>query len=188
MVTPRHDRERDQRSAASRSIQLHPELARVAVLYQSLIQDHLSGRIDSNTATVRARELVARDDNGVRWTINPRDGGWLREDRNGTWVPAEPPTSGIAQLSPWELSQTRNPDDSISYQAVDHPGTGSSLAGSTYRRDRRRPTRRTFERPRWLYPGLMALAVILASYVLLVSCSDPGPLAVGPGPTVPAGR
>lgn len=87
---------------------LHPNLARIAATYQQILGRHSRGEITLTTAHGEIRELVARDDEGVQWTINPRDGGWLFLSRNGQWMPADPPRSGFATMTPHDLRGMNN--------------------------------------------------------------------------------
>lgn len=153
-------------------IELHPNLARIAVSYQDIAKSYANGSIDAATATVRARELVARDDTGVMWTINPRDGGWLRCLHNGTWVPGEPPREGFANLTPWQLYGTGGPDHSLSYTAA------KDSSGATWQIARNRELVSNANRPRWVYPVLLVVAAATMAFAALAS-ADNGEAATG---------
>ena len=147
-------------------IELHPNLARIAVSYQDLAKNYANGVIDASTATVLARELVARDDSGVMWTINPRDGGWLRCLHNGTWVPGDPPRDGFANLTPWQMYGTSGPDHRLSYAAK------SDSNNSTWQIARNRERLEHTERPRWVYPVLLVVAAVTLAFAALASADD----------------
>jgi hypothetical protein len=153
-------------------VTLHPNLARIAVAYQDLVQAYASGLVDANRASVMMRELVARDDEGTQWTINPRDGGWLRCTVWGEWVSANPPQNGFATLSAWELSGTKGADQALMYASVDAaPVVG--YKGLTAEKAQRVQAHRQSERPRWLYP-VMVLGAIGFLLVIWLGKMDDG--------------
>jgi hypothetical protein len=167
-------------AAPAPTVTLHPNLARIAVDYQRVCERLARGELDVTVANTEIRALIARDDEGVAWTINPRDGGWLYWARRGEWVSAEPPRSGLASLSPHDMyapqHATDNPDRELTFRAVDD--AGSTLRGSTRRTAE---AERPGPRPRWLYPtAAAAAAVLLAVFALMVldrsSGSDDMPL------------
>ncbi len=107
---------------------LHPNLARIAATYQQILGRLSRGEVDLVHAHSEIRDLIARDDQGVQWTINPRDGGWLFLSRNGSWMPADPPRSGYATITPHDLRELNNehvvaynPDWDITLQKVEQP-------------------------------------------------------------------
>jgi hypothetical protein len=105
---------RDLRTVRAVENTLHPNLARIAASYQQILGRHSRGEIALTIAHGEIRELVARDDEGVQWTINPRDGGWLFLSRNGQWMPADPPRSGFATITPHDLREMNN-QHAVSY-------------------------------------------------------------------------
>ena len=164
-------------------VTLHPNLARIAVAYQDLVQAYASGLVDANRASVLMRELVARDDEGVQWSINPRDGGWLRCTVWGEWVSANPPQHGFATLSAWELSGTKGADQALMYASVDAaPVVG--YKGLTAEKAQRVREKKQSERPRWVYP-LMVLGAIGFILVIWLGKMDDGK-SVSNGSTIPA--
>ena len=164
-------------------VTLHPNLARIAVAYQDLVQAYASGLVDANRASVLMRELVGRDDEGTQWTINPRDGGWLRCTVWGEWVSASPPQSGFATLSAWELSGTKGADQALMYASVDAaPVVG--YKGLTAEKAQRARSEKQSERPRWVYP-VMVLGAIGFLLVILLGRMDDG-TGVTNGSTIPA--
>lgn len=156
------------------TVSLHPNLARVAATYQRICERFARGELDSVSAGVEIRELVARDDEGVQWTINPRDGGWLYLSKMGSWAPGVPPTSGLATLTPHDVStgasgaKRYNPDDDITWAKADDDA-GDGLRGVTRRSAYQPP--REIRRPRWLYPTVAALAVCVAIVLALAALS-----------------
>lgn len=160
-------------------IELHPNLARIAVSYQELAKNYANGVIDAATATVRSRELVARDDAGVMWTINPRDGGWLRCLHNGTWVPGEPPRQGFANLTPWQINGDFGPDYGLSYTERD------SSSAVTWQIARNQERLENVSRPRWMYPILLAVAAVATAFAALAIADDGD---VSTGVTIPEAR
>jgi hypothetical protein len=144
------------------SLQLHPNLARIAASYQDLVSIYATGRIDASVASVRARELIARDDLGVLWTINPKDGGWLRCVRDGSWVPDVPPTAGYATLTASHLSGGHNDDASLMFSNVG-PATFRQTTVSAQARERRD----SFSRPGWIYPLLVGATLVVGLFTML---------------------
>jgi len=101
---------------------LHPNLARMAARYDEIFQRWSSGHIDATQAKTEIASLVARDDEGVLWSINPVTGGWLRKNLNGEIVEGTPPTYGLATPTAHDISSNPNsfnPDNRISFHAVD---------------------------------------------------------------------
>jgi hypothetical protein len=83
---------------------LHPNLAVLAADYDAIYDQWRLGQLDSREAKQRLARLVARDDEGVLWRLSPEDGRWLRQTRDLTWVPGEPPTAGVPSLTGWDVS------------------------------------------------------------------------------------
>lgn len=147
---------------------LHPDLARIAERYQRIRSQQLQGQMSAARAAQALAELVARDDTGTMWQINPRDGGWMYLGRDGRWKPGEPPKSGLATATAFSLDRAAghaprwdNPDHAITWtepQDVTDPWA-LAVHGD-------RPTR-TYTRPRWLYPLLVTVAVAAAAWLML---------------------
>jgi hypothetical protein len=113
---------------------LHPNLARIAAAYQQILGRLSRDELDLVHAHSEIRDLIARDDQGVQWTINPRDGGWLFLSRNGEWMPATPPRSGFATMTPHDLREMNgetpvayNPDWDITLTKVE-PAVRTALS------------------------------------------------------------
>ena len=127
---------------------LHPNLARIAAAYDQLTLSCSRGEVDLASVHTRIAELVARDDEGVMWRLDPESGGWLRATLSGTWVPGSPPTWGLAtptahDLTPEHVRRAQlpgsdpaayDPDTFITHTPVDLTKVGDgTLAGSTLR-------------------------------------------------------
>ena len=115
---------------------LHPNLARLAAAYDDITQRFARGQLTATQANSAIMALVARDDEGVHWSIDPSSGDWLRRTRTGDLVPGTPPSYGVATPTAHDLTHDSggfNPDQHITFHAVDEgmlvaPG---SLAGTT---------------------------------------------------------
>lgn len=103
---------------------LHPDLARIYVEYQNICADYYSGRLSEESALGLIAKLRVRDDQGVFWGLSP-DGTWLRTTRTGQMVPAPPPTTGFAAVTPYSVSpygnDPQNPDRLIAKPDVRVP-------------------------------------------------------------------
>jgi hypothetical protein len=169
------------------TITLHPNLARLAERYQRICGRVQRQELDPAGANREMRDLIARDDQGLAWSINPADGGWLYWSRAGTWVPGQPPAYGLATLTAHDLtggrSRAANPDDALTLRA--YTAADGTLEGSTRRAA---AASRTSRPPRWLWPALVAVGVAVALFVAAAAIDrttpDP-PLA--PPPTMPVG-
>lgn len=84
---------------------LHPNLAATAAAYRRLHHEWASGQITHTEARARIAALVARDDQGVQWRIDPGTGQWQRQLRDMRWETAEPPTYGVQTLTAADVSQ-----------------------------------------------------------------------------------
>lgn len=135
---------------------LHPDLARVAVAYDDIVERHSRGAITAAEAQRAIDSLVARDDNGVQWKVDSLTGRWKFKDASGSYSFGQPPESGLAGLTPWQLGAGHgaDPDDRILMQEISSPAAGgesrSGRAGSSRA---------------WLAALLLLLAV--AAFVLL---------------------
>ena len=178
---------RQNRETVQGAIRLHPNLARIAAAYQDLTNAYAAGRVTSQQAALFARELVARDDEGTQWTINSRDGGWLRFTRSGEWVSDTPPSQGVATLSAWDVSDASGPETAISYQTVGHPAAGAAtgLRNATHRYARRQRDLSSMSRPRWVYPIFVTVALGAVLWVGLVALDDGKPVFGSSAQTLP---
>lgn len=151
---------------------LHPNLARLAAAYDQICSRWSRGELNAADARGQISALVARDDNGTHWTINPTDGNWQYRTRTGEWRAGDPPTFGYATPTAFELTRESgafNPDNRISFYEVDesllYPPT--SLAGSTRRSEHPEPER--FVSRFLATPTQRVVAVLLALVLLLLA-------------------
>jgi hypothetical protein len=163
---------------------LHPNLARLAASYQQILGRLQRNEIDLPHAHVEIRELVARDDEGVQWTINPVDGGWLFLSRSGEWRPSPPPESGFATITPHdlrhaagELPVSYNADWDLQMERVEDVGTG--LKGSTRRRNSSGQIA-----PGTPWKWIAVGVVVLIGLLLLATAVRVKPEMIAPGPIV----
>lgn len=101
---------------------LHPNLAKSAAAYDELHERLERGQVSSSAAIKEAAELIARDDEGVRWRIDPTVGGWTRETLDGAWVVDTPPSYGLATTTPHDLtpnSRAFHPERYVELGGVD---------------------------------------------------------------------
>ena len=100
--------------------ELHPNLARIAAAYDDIVARHGRGELSAAQAQRAVAALVARDDNGVQWKIDELTGRWKYRESSGEYVPAQPPSSGVASLTPWQAGPGYgdNPDDRIVFTEV----------------------------------------------------------------------
>lgn len=167
---------------------LHPALARVAVAYDELCMQWSTKQITGTEAKARMHELVARDDTGVMWKIDPESGQWVRRTRAGDWMPGTPPTSGLVLPTPHDLTGTDrllNPDSRVTFTPIDDrllsPPAG--LVGAT----RHRPAvRSTPMRPMSNRRKVIGVVCLLAALALgragWNAVADEGAPATTPAP------
>jgi len=92
-----------------------------------------SGLLSAPQSLARIEALTARDDNGVEWSIDPENGDWRYTTREGGFAYAEPPSWGLATLTPHDLgSGSKDPDARITLYEVDQT-LQSGLTGATRR-------------------------------------------------------
>lgn len=112
---------------------LHPNLARIAAAYDDIIMSFGSGLLTAPQARAQIDSLTARDDNGVEWSLDPDTGEWRFMTREGEHVYGEPPTWGLATLTPNDLGAgIKDPDNRITFYEVDQR-LQSGLTGATQR-------------------------------------------------------
>lgn len=168
---------------------LHPNLARVAAAYDDLFEQFARGQLSAADAKARIRNLIARDDSGIEWTLNPDDRNWYRRTVHGDWVRDRPPTMGVKTASGWDMSghdpmadpRHRVSDTRIDPRLVTDPDV---LRGSTARMVRNHPEpapvpRRT-ERARWAVA--IATAVVTVSILVWLFTAWNSPLRDDPTP------
>jgi hypothetical protein len=101
---------------------LHPNLARLAAQYDEITERYGRRILSAAEARREVSTLVARDDEGTLWSINPDNGEWLRRTRTGELVPGTPPTYGLATATPYDISSGGggfNPGDRVEHYAVE---------------------------------------------------------------------
>lgn len=105
------------------SRELHPNLARIAAAYDDIVARHSRGEMSTAQAKLAVASLVARDDNGVQWKIDEATGRWKYRDSTGEYMPAQPPSSGIPSLTPWQAGSGYgdNPDDRVLFTETFSP-------------------------------------------------------------------
>lgn len=166
---------------------LHPNLARVAARYDLVTGEFAAGRISVDEARRQLAELVARDDQGVRWRIDPASGEWCRQTLDGGWVCDDPPTFGLATPDGWDLSggidPFADPRRNITTRDVDitRVTDTTSLTGATLRAASPQPAPRPLPRGhspsgsprgrllRWVVAGLLVTG---AAVVGVHSCGN----------------
>jgi len=151
---------------------LHPSLARIAASYDEILLEFQQGRLSSAESRRRILALVARDDNGVEWSIDPENGRWRYRTKWGEFAHAEPPTFGMLQATAHDLGagSGRSLDDRVTMHEVDLDllSSPSSLAGSTTspygpkRAEKSGPSTTVFV-------GLVALVLILAAVIAILA-------------------
>lgn len=112
---------------------LHPNLARIAAAYDAAMTEFRAGRISPAEARRRVLTLIARDDNGLEWSINPDTGGWQYRNQFGEMMSANPPAYGVAGFTPADLGGGRVDDPRVRLYEVDQDALRSEgqLRGST---------------------------------------------------------
>lgn len=114
---------------------LHPSLARIAASYDEILLEFQQGRLSAPESRRRILALVARDDNGVEWSIDPDSGRWRYRTKWGEFAHGEPPGFGMVQATAHDLGagSGRSPDDRVTMQEVDLDllVSPAALAGST---------------------------------------------------------
>ena len=148
---------------------LHPNLARLDADYDEIVARFARREITADEAHAQVRDLRARDDEGVIWSKDPSDGGWLRQTRTGAWEKTDtPPVYGVATPTPHDLSggsSPTNPDNRIDFVPVDERAVWgeNSLRAST-----RTSPARSVGRSRRQLVTYFIVAVIIGMLIALV--------------------
>lgn len=170
------------------TLRLHPSLARIAVRYQRVRLLRIQGQLTDIQAAEQLGELVARDDHGIMWMINPADGGWLYMSRDGSWRPGVPPESGLATANAFSLDRAAGGDVRLDNPDLAITWTEPEVSTDPWEEQVRGPQpRRELNRPRWVYPALVTVAVVVAAWFLFVrdsGTSDEAPPASTPAADV----
>lgn len=177
---------------------LHPNLAKIAVEYDRILERLGLGQITATVAQAEIAQLEARDDQGIRWSIDPSTGEWVRKTAHGDveYDPA-PPTFGYMTPDAYDYTpnpSTFNPSDQIHMAAVNDQleRPPASLTGAT-RSFSPQPSSKGLARR--LTPAVAAatsLSVKVKAYIVggavvllalgLHSCSGPATPAPTPAP------
>lgn len=177
---------------------LHPNLAKIAASYDEII-DRLNRRtITPATAREQIAQLEARDDDGIRWSIDPGSGAWTRKTVFGdVEFDTAPPTFGYATPDAFDLTpnaQAFNPAQRLTHQAVsEQPAHPGSLYGATRRLAPAPPAHpgglkvlaRVPLRTRLIVAVLVAVTVTAAIFAVRAG-SATDPMAPAPTATAPA--
>lgn len=141
---------------------LHPNLARIAARYDEIATDVTSGRISSVEGRRRIGTLVAKDDNGVEWSIDPESGAWRYRSLNGRFVPADPPMWGMASATPRDFGSQHpvDVDQRLEFHEVDE-SRRTGLAGATRRKVHTDATARRRRRAYVIAAVLVAVALAI---------------------------
>jgi hypothetical protein len=115
---------------------LHPNLAKLAASYDELLERYGRGLLSASAARAEILTLVARDDEGILWSIDPDTGSWMRRTRSGELVPGQPPAYGLATPTPHDLSGNAGsfrPDDRLELARVhdEHAYGSNEFTGTT---------------------------------------------------------
>jgi hypothetical protein len=142
---------------------LHPNLARIAARYDEIATEVISGRISAVEGRRRIEALVAKDDNGVEWSIDVETGTWQYRALDGRSVPADPPMWGMASATPRDFG-SQGPvdvDRRVEFHEVDEDRR-IGLAGATRR------VQRTAPGGRGLWRRVTLIVVTVAVVALIV--------------------
>jgi hypothetical protein len=158
--------------------QLHPNLARLAAAYDNIVERYARAEIDPRQARAEIAGLVARDDEGVLWSIDPDTAKWKYRDRSGDVHVGQPPAYGYPSPSPFQISQPaksrgHDPDHRVSMQPVDEQliYPPQALIGST----RRFGPGETAPKTSWASLTWLKIAIpVLAILLVLVIVFDGG--------------
>ena len=99
---------------------LHPNLARLAVAYDDIVLRHSRGQLSAADARTEIAQLEARDDAGIRWSLDPETGQWLRRTASGDLVfDPNPPTYGYrtADAFSWQGETPRSEEHTSELQS-----------------------------------------------------------------------
>jgi hypothetical protein len=174
---------------------LHPNLARLAASYDEIFERFSLNRLNAAQARVEISALVARDDDGILWSIDPDSGQWLRRAISGKLVPSTPPTYGLATATAHDMSQSSNafnPDSRVAFVRVDEDllHAPSSLSGATRRPLAAAPPRAAVvgsRQLRWI-AAVCAVAVVVGLWSLTRPDGGPASPDFAPRPVAAASK
>lgn len=113
---------------------LHPNLARIAATYDEIVAAFSQGQLSAREARARIESLTARDDAGVEWSIDAVTGQWQYRTLDGRLRAGDPPTWGLASLTPHDLgSGSANPDRRVAFYEMDPSRESGGLVNATRR-------------------------------------------------------
>lgn len=102
---------------------LHPNLAKLAAAYDEIVERLGRHQITVAAARIEISQLEARDDQGVRWSIDPDSGEWTRKTATGDLeYDPNPPTYGYETPDAHTYtpnSKTFDPSTRLQTMAVD---------------------------------------------------------------------
>jgi hypothetical protein len=134
---------------------LHPNLAKLAAAYDMILERLDRQQVTPIAARAEIAQLEARDDAGVRWSIDPDSGEWIRKTAFGdVEFDPRPPVSGYMTPDAFDYTQTPevfDPTSRLSMAPVnDSLNAGpSGLSGATRRgSSRKRPSPAAVRLPR----------------------------------------
>jgi hypothetical protein len=159
---------------------LHPNLARLAAAYDEIIERFSNRQLSPTQARSEIMRLIARDDNGVQWSIDPDSGEWRYRNFKGDLVVSDPPAYGFATQTAHDFSRNPNafnPDSRVDFQEVDESllYAPTSLAGSTRRpREDSAKSLLAGSRSKALL-ALAALAVVVGGFLAVSNLTDEEP-------------
>jgi len=112
---------------------LHPNLARIASAYDEVMAAYRAGQLSPAEARRRVLTLVARDDSGLEWSINPDSGSWQYRNQFGEMITQNPPAYGVAGFTPTDLGAGTGDDPRVRLFAIDQEALHApgQLRGST---------------------------------------------------------
>lgn len=90
---------------------LHPNLAVLAADYDNIIESLRTHRMSASDARAAVTALEARDDFGIRWSIDPDSGRFVRKTAFGDLEFDTPPSHGVATPTGFTYSPTVSDDD-----------------------------------------------------------------------------
>jgi hypothetical protein len=149
---------------------LHPNLAQIAAAYDDVMQSFRAGLLSPVEARRRVLTLVARDDNGLEWSINPDTGQWQYRSHFGELVSANPPAYGVVGFSPADIGGGEPAEGRVALYEIDQRTlyTPGQLRGATMLGERPAGARRG---PRRV---LVIAAAVLGAGLLAVLAAQSG--------------